>query len=388
MPETGPRRTQEQAWRSPVTRTAPDPLPPREGSIGELPAVGTDLVRLEAVSKTFPASGASTEVTALDGIDLSAPQGSVTAIIGRSGAGKSTLIRLVNGLEKPTAGRVLVDGIDVAPLSEAGLRDIRRSVGMIFQHFNLLSSRTVFGNIALPLEIAGLSRGAIETRVAPLLDLVGLSDKRDRYPSELSGGQKQRVGVARALATEPKLLLSDEATSALDPEKTRSVLDLLRRVNRELGLTILLITHEMEVVKRIADHVAVIDRGKIVERGTAFDIFSAPRHETTRALLSGLPGYRLPEALALSLKPHPWNGSAPVLRITFAGDAARQAPLSRIADVVGPDFSILAGAVDEIGGQPFGSFVVSLAPHGQQIDRTLAALDARGFHAEVLGHVA
>src|SRR5690606_6325449 len=216
-------------------------------------SAATDLIRIEGVSKIFPASRNSAAVAALDGIDLTAPRGSITAIIGRSGAGKSTLIRLVNGLEKPTNGRVIVDGTDVAQLSEAKLRTIRRSIGMIFQHFNLLSSRTVFDNVALPLEIAGVSRRDIEAKVTPLLDLVGLADKRSRYPAELSGGQKQRVGIARALSTEPKLLLSDEATSALDPETTQSVLDLLARINRELGLTILLITHEMEVVKRIAD---------------------------------------------------------------------------------------------------------------------------------------
>src|SRR5690606_34687999 len=253
-----------------------------------------------------------------------------TAIIGRSGAGKSTLIRLVNGLERPTSGRVVVDGIDVGGLSEAGLRGIRRSIGMIFQHFNLLSSRTVFDNVALPLEIAGTPRKAVEARVAPLLDLVGLADKRGRYPAELSGGQKQRVGIARALATEPKLLLSDEATSALDPETTRSVLDLLARINRELGLTVLLITHEMEVVKRIAHHVAVIDRGRIVEQGNTFQLFAHPRHETTRALLAGLPGYRLPEQLALDLKPHPWRGARELLRITFGEAGRNQHALSRI----------------------------------------------------------
>src|SRR5690606_31759000 len=203
-----------------------------------------------------------------------------------------------NGLEKPTSGRVVVDGVDVARLSEAGLRAVRRSIGMIFQHFNLLSSRTVYDNVALPLEIAGVSRREIAARITPLIDLVGLADKRERYPAELSGGQKQRVGIARALATEPKLLLADEATSALDPETTQSVLDLLSRISRDLGLTILLITHEMEVVKRIADHVAVIDGGRIVERGSAFDVFSAPVHATTKVLLSGVPGMQLPDYVA------------------------------------------------------------------------------------------
>jgi ABC-type metal ion transport system, ATPase component len=351
-----------------------------------LAAASDDLVRFEGVSKIFPAGRSGAEIAAIDGIDLTAPRGSITAIIGRSGAGKSTLIRLVNGLERPTAGRVVVDGVDVAQLGEADLRDIRRSIGMIFQHFNLLSSRTVFDNVALPLEIAGTPRSAIEARVTPLLDLVGLADKRDRYPAELSGGQKQRVGIARALATEPKLLLSDEATSALDPETTRSVLDLLARINRELGLTVLLITHEMEVVKRVAQHVAVIDRGRIVERGTTFHLFAHPRHATTRALLAGLPGYRLPEGLAL--EPQPWAGARQLLRVTFGEDDGDRHALSRIADVIGPDFSILTGSVDEIGGKPFGAFVISLSPGAQLTERAVAALAANNFHAEALGYVA
>lgn len=346
------------------------------------------LVRIEAVSKIFPASRTSAAVAALDGIDLSAPKGSVTAIIGRSGAGKSTLIRLVNGLEKPTAGRVLVDGTDVAQLSEAKLRGIRRSIGMIFQHFNLLSSRTVFDNVALPLEIAGLPRRDIAARVTPLLDLVGLADKRDRYPSELSGGQKQRVGIARALATEPKLLLSDEATSALDPETTQSVLELLRRINRDLGLTILLITHEMEVVKRIADHVAVIDRGKIVERGPAFDIFSAPKHETTKVLLSGVPGMQLPDHLAARLTDEPTPSSQTVLRIVFTGPHATDPVLSRLSGELGLELNILGGAVDEIAGRPFGTLVVSFPADEARLAQVRGFLDKLGLSTEVLGHVA
>lgn len=350
-----------------------------------LAVVPEALVRLTGVTKRFEGRQSAT-VTAVDKVDLIAPHGSITAIIGRSGAGKSTLIRLINGLEKPTSGQVVVDGVEVSALAEAQLRDVRRSIGMIFQHFNLLASRTAFDNVALPLEIAGLDRRTISNRVTPLLDLVGLADKRDRYPAELSGGQKQRVGIARALATEPKLLLSDEATSALDPETTRSVLDLLKRINAELGLTIVLITHEMEVVKRIADHVLVIDQGRIVERGTAYDILSAPRHETTRSLLAGLPGYRLPADLASRIRPHPFTGSRPVVRLAYSGDSAQQNLLSRIAGLIGPDASILAGAVDEIGARPFGSFFVALS-RSQLAEAVLDELAAEGFHAEVVGHV-
>ena len=353
-----------------------------------VPAIEADIVRIEAVSKVFPASRASAAVTALDGIDLTVPTGSATAIIGRSGAGKSTLIRLVNGLEKPSTGRVLVDGTDVTQLSESRLRGIRRSIGMIFQHFNLLSSRTVFDNAALPLEIAGLPRKEIEARVNPLLDLVGLTDKKGRYPAELSGGQKQRVGIARALATQPKLLLSDEATSALDPETTASVLELLKRINRDLGLTILLITHEMEVVKRIADHVAVIDAGRIVERGSTFDIFSSPKHETTKVLLSGVAGMQLPDYVTARLRPDSSASSEVVLRVVFTGPRATDPVLSQLSGQLGLELNILGGAVDEIAGRPFGTLFVSFPADPARLAQVRGFLAERGLSTEVLGHVA
>src|SRR4051812_42715606 len=269
------------------------------------------IVRLEGVSKTY-AGRQGEPVTALNGIDLTVPQGSVLGVIGRSGAGKSTLIRLVNGLEKPTSGRVIVDGSDITALPESALRQARRSIGMIFQHFNLLSSRTAAQNIALPLEVAGYDKAEIKTRVEELLALVGLSDKRNRYPSELSGGQKQRVGIARALATKPKVLLSDEATSALDPETTRSILDLLGRINDELGLTILLITHEMAVIRNIAREVAVIEGGRIVEQGDVFEVFTRPQHEVTRSFLADESGRALPPYVQGRLRPEATPGSQAV----------------------------------------------------------------------------
>jgi D-methionine transport system ATP-binding protein len=280
----------------------------------------TPMVTFERVTKRFGAGEQA--FAALDGVDMTVGRGEITGIIGRSGAGKSTLIRLVNGLEKASSGRVVVDGVEVGGLNEAGMRGLRREVGMIFQHFNLLSSRTAFDNVGLPLEIAGLDRAAIRAKVEPLLDLVGLADKAGRYPSELSGGQKQRVGIARALATSPKLLLSDEATSALDPETTQSILALLKRINAELGLTVLLITHEMEVVKTIATRVAVIDRGRIVEQGRTFDIFTAPQHETTRSLLSATVGTGLPEWLRTGLKVERSAGDRVLVRLIFFGATA------------------------------------------------------------------
>ncbi|MBO3762059.1 methionine ABC transporter ATP-binding protein [Ciceribacter sp. L1K22] len=344
------------------------------------------MVSFRGVTKLFADRGGQGEFTALAGIDYTVPKGSITGIIGRSGAGKSTLIRLVNGLEVATSGTILVDGVDVGGLTEQGLRQLRRQVGMIFQHFNLLSSRTVFDNVALPLEIAGMDRDAIRARVDPLLELVGLSDKTGRYPAELSGGQKQRVGIARALATEPKLLLSDEATSALDPETTQSILDLIKRINRELDLTVLLITHEMEVVKTIASEVAVIDKGLIVERGRTFDVFTRPRHETTKSLLSASLGIKLPEWVTSAIKPEPAAGDRVFVRLVFFGETAFQPLTAKLVERIGPDVNIMAGTIDEIAGEPFGSLVVSYSAATDVVQRAEQFYAETGLTREVLGY--
>ncbi len=222
------------------------------------------MIKLSNITKVFQQGSRS--ISALSDVTLHVPAGQIYGVIGASGAGKSTLIRCANMLERPTSGTVLVDGQDLTSLSEGELTRARRQIGMIFQHFNLLSSRTVFGNVALPLELDNTPRAEIKKRVVELLELVGLSDKHDAYPANLSGGQKQRVAIARALASNPKVLLCDEATSALDPATTRSILELLKDINRRLGLTILLITHEMDVVKRICDQVAVISQGQLIEK--------------------------------------------------------------------------------------------------------------------------
>jgi D-methionine transport system ATP-binding protein len=319
-------------------------------------------------------------------IDLDVPQGSVLGVIGRSGAGKSTLIRLINGLERPSAGRVIVDGAEISALPEPALRHARRSIGMIFQHFNLLSSRTAAENVALPLEVAGYARAAIRSRVDELLALVGLSDKRDRYPAELSGGERQRVGIARALATKPKVLLSDEATSALDPETTRSILDLLARINAELNLTILLITHEMAVIRAIAHDVAVIDGGRIVERGDVFDVFTHPQHEVTRNFFAGEAGRALPNSLAERLRPEPGPRGQAVVRVVFRGPHVTDPVLSRLARDLSIEANILSGQVDEIAGRPFGTLVIALPQ--ASLSTTLAFLKHYELDAEVLGYVA
>ncbi|RDI57862.1 methionine ABC transporter ATP-binding protein [Microvirga subterranea] len=359
------------------------------GHIGDQPhqrlVAAEPIVRLDKISKIF-AGRDGQAVTALQKIDLAVPQGSVLGIIGRSGAGKSTLIRLVNGLEKPTNGRVIVDGADIAALPEAELRHARRSIGMIFQHFNLLSSRTAAENIALPLEVAGYDKAAIRTRVNELLSLVGLADKRNRYPSELSGGQKQRVGIARALATNPKVLLSDEATSALDPETTRSILDLLARINAELGLTIILITHEMAVIRSIARDVAVIEGGRIVEQGDVFDVFTRPQHEVTRSFLADETGRALPPYVANRLGPEPERGGQAVIRIGFRGPHATDPVLARLARDLNVEANILAGSVDEIAGRPCGTLVIGVPE--ASLATTLDFLKQYGLDTEVLGHVA
>ncbi|WP_407523917.1 methionine ABC transporter ATP-binding protein [Methylobacterium oryzisoli] len=355
---------------------------PVPADLGDRLGAQDALVRLEGVAKTYPARRGAAAVTALDGIDLAVRRGSVVGVIGRSGAGKSTLIRLVNGLERPTSGRVIVDGAEISALSERALRRERRGIGMIFQHFNLLSARTAAGNVALPLELAGYDKAAIRARVGELLDLVGLSDRRDRYPAELSGGQKQRVGIARALATNPKVLLSDEATSALDPETTHQILDLLGRINRDLGLTILLITHEMSVIRAIAHEVAVLDQGRIAESGDVFEVFTRPQAAITRTFLDRETGRMLPPLLASRLRPA-GAGGALVLRITFRGPHATDPVLAQLAQEAGITACILSGTVDEIAGRPFGTLVVSIPP--DEAARTTAFLHARGLGAEVLG---
>ncbi|MCB4768804.1 methionine ABC transporter ATP-binding protein [Ancylobacter sp. Lp-2] len=349
-------------------------------------AGGASIV-LRNVSKTFPARGADAAVTALEDISLEIPRGEIYGVIGRSGAGKSTLIRTINGLERPTGGEVIVDGVVVNRLDDAALRAERRKIGMIFQHFNLLSSRSAFDNVALPLELSGLSRAAIRERVERLLDLVGLADKRDRYPVELSGGQKQRVGIARALATDPKVLLSDEATSALDPETTRSILALLARVNAELGVTIVLITHEMAVIKEICHRVGVIEAGRIIEEGPVAEVFAHPRTATARSFIGSLPGREIPAALAGRLRDDPAGATQSVLRLTLTGAAASQPLVTRLARELGIDIALLGGQIDSIGSLPFALLYVGVPTPAWASGAVGAALEAAGARTEVIGHV-
>jgi len=350
------------------------------------------MVRFEGISKTYLAYRGKPGVNALQDIDFTIPRGSITGVIGRSGAGKSSLVRLINGLEKPTTGRVIVDNRDISALAGRELRLAQRSIGMIFQHFNLLSSRTAADNIALPLEIAGWAKSDIKARVAELLALVGIADKHDRYPSELSGGQKQRVGIARALATRPSVLLSDEATSALDPQTTRAILDLLANINRELGVTIVLITHEMSVVRQLAREVVVLDAGHVVESGQVADIFTHPKHPITQSFLAEVIGDSLPVSLASRIVPSPAAGGQAVIRVQVRGAGAGDTLVARLARELGLDVALLAARIDEIGGQHVGSLTLGI-PLGMSssedaVTRTLAWLSQYQFPAERLGYVA
>lgn len=344
------------------------------------------MIDIRDLSLTY--QGPKGPVEALKHIQLHIAQGEIFGIIGRSGAGKSSLVRCINLLNRPTSGQMLVDGRDLMTMTDAQLRAARHQIGMVFQHFNLLSSRTVYDNAALPLELAGLSQAQIKARIDPLLELVGLSHLADRYPAQISGGQKQRVGIARALASNPKVLLSDEATSALDPETTRSILDLLRKVNRELGVTVVLITHQMQVIKQIADRVAVIDAGEIAEIGPVIDVFTRPQQAITKSLIDEIVPQELPESVskrvrALAAK-LPAGQSGQLLRLSYAGESAYQPILSHLIRTLGLDLSILHGQIDEIQDQTFGSLALYASGEAAQIEAAIAHLQASGVVVQVV----
>jgi D-methionine transport system ATP-binding protein len=348
-------------------------------------AGGAGMIEIEHLVKVFAGRGAPVHV--LGDVSLSIARGEVFGVIGRSGAGKSTLVRCINALERPTSGRVIVDGQEITALSGAALRDARRRVGMIFQHFNLLSSRTVFENVSFPLELAGATSSEIRGAVLPLLDLVGLAGKRDRYPAELSGGEKQRVGIARALAPRPAVLLCDEATSALDPETTQAILALLAQINRELGLTLVLITHEMPVVRALADRVAVLDRGAVVEQGKVFDVFTRPQAAVTRAFVRDLVERELPSRLRERLARSAPGRGRPVLRVVFTGPAAQDPVIAEVSRRFDVALNIVQANVDDIQGVPYGNVVVEAAGRADAVDAAIAFIRSLDLIVEVLGHV-
>jgi D-methionine transport system ATP-binding protein len=336
------------------------------------------IVSLAGVTKSYPAAGRdSAPVTAVDDVTLDIEQGDVFGIIGYSGAGKSTLVRLINALEPATSGTIHVDGVDITALSERELRRIRGGIGMIFQQFNLFSAKTVKANIAYPLKLAGWSPREIDERVAELLRFVGLADKARAYPEQLSGGQKQRVGIARALATRPSILLADEATSALDPQTTHEVLDLLGRVNREQRVTIVVITHEMDVIQTIATKVAVMEKGRVIEQGEVFDVFSRPQNPASQrfvgTVIKGLPS---PAEAAALRERHAGR------LVTFSfrdGDSSQSQVLLDLAQA-GLEFELVYGGINDIRGRAFGHLTLAIRGADAAIDEALRGIRQ---HAEV-----
>ena len=344
------------------------------------------MIKLNNITKIFTLP--DKKLTALDNVSLHVPKGQICGVIGASGAGKSTLIRCVNLLERPTHGAVIIDDVDLTQLSDAELVKTRRQIGMIFQHFNLLTSRTVFENVALPLELENKSKAEIQEKTTALLALVGLSDKHNVYPANLSGGQKQRVAIARALASDPKVLLCDEATSALDPATTQSILKLLKQINRTLGITILLITHEMEVVKRICDQVAVIDKGRLIEQGTVSEIFSNPKTELAQEFISSTFHITLPEEYLENLSDTPKHAkSYPIIKFEFTGRSVDAPLLSQASKKFGVELSILTSQIDYAGGVKFGFTIAEVEGDEDAITQAKVYLMENNVRVEVLGYV-
>ena len=345
------------------------------------------MIQLSHIEKTYDSP--SGPVKALKGIDLTIERGEIFGIIGLSGAGKSTLIRCINMLERPTAGKVIVDGQDMTAMSEKELRKARKNIGMIFQHFNLLSSATVYDNIAFPLRLSHTPEEEIKKKVLPLLDLVGLADKAHQYPSQLSGGQKQRVGIARALASEPKVLLCDEATSALDPQTMRSILELIQDINRKLSLTVVVITHEMQVIKDICDKVAVIENGVIAEQGTVLEVFTNPQKPITKDFISVLLSNELPAAFrGGEVSKTPLPGAYLLLRLTFIGESADDPVLAgMIRKFPEIEVTMLFGNLDQIKSTPFGRMIIGITGPEARIQEALQYLRQQDLKEEVIGYV-
>lgn len=344
------------------------------------------MIELQHISKVYEGKN---RVEALKDISLSIKEGEIYGIIGHSGAGKSTLIRCINMLERPTSGAVIIDGTDLVQLSESELRKARKSIGMIFQHFNLLSSRTVYENVAFPLELQGMSKAEIKERIMPILDIVKLTDRMNNYPSQLSGGQKQRVGIARALASNPKVLLCDEATSALDPTTTQDILELLKDINRKMNLTIIMITHEMQVIREICDHVAVIEGGYILESGTVVDVFTNPKEKTTREFIGSVVKENLPkEALDHLHMQSTWEeGTCPVVRLKFTGQATEEPVVAGLVKRFDLDVSILFGGIDYIQNTSVGRLIIVLDGSREKAQAGLDYIQSLPIGSEVIGYV-
>lgn len=341
------------------------------------------MIQLEHISKSFVT--ASGTVHAVQDVNLQIGEGEIFGIIGFSGAGKSTLVRCINLLERPTEGLVIVDGEDLTAMDLKKLREVRKKIGMIFQHFNLMRSRTVFQNIAFPLKKSSLSKAEKEKKIESLLELVGLSDKKDAYPSQLSGGQKQRVAIARALANDPKVLLCDEATSALDPQTTQSILKLLKQVNETLGITIVLITHEMAVVKDICDRVAIMEQGRVVEEGDTVSVFSHPKEAMTKDFIDT--ASNLGKIHDLIAEGHSLTEIQPgeqMVLLTYSGSNAGQPLISALAEKFSVSANIIYGNIDYLKGKPLGKLVVTLSGEKEAMDQAIDYIRSLGVEMEVM----
>lgn len=333
------------------------------------------MIEFQQVTKSFQTKKQT--VDALKGITLTVEKGDIFGVIGYSGAGKSTLIRLVNLLERPTTGQVLINGQPLTELKPKQLRAEKKKIGMIFQHFNLLNSKTVYDNIAIPLVLSGTPKTVIQARVEELLEFVGLSDKEKNYPEQLSGGQKQRIGIARALATNPSILLCDEATSALDPQTTSAVLQLLKKINQKYHITILLITHEMSVIREICNKVAVMEGGRIVEQGSVFNVFASPKTDIAKNFVrtvihDEIPQSVLTQTLHTNLHPIIW-------KINFVGHTSSQPLLSTIAKKFDVHLSVLSANISEIQETPFGNLIIEVTGEQPEIQNAFTYIQNEGF---------
>ncbi len=333
------------------------------------------MIRIEALSKVF--KDKNSDVLALKDIDIKIDKGDIFGIIGLSGAGKSTLVRCINRLEEPSSGKIYIDGIDITALDSHELTALRRRIGMIFQHFNLMSRKSCSKNIAFPLEIAGKDKEYIKRRVDELLELVDLKDKSNAYPNQLSGGQKQRIAIARALATKPGILLCDEATSALDPTTTKSILKLLKTINETLGITIVLITHQMEVIKEICNKVAVISDGRVVEQGNTYDIFSNPGNKVTKSFVKDISTEIEEGMFAID------NGSK-LIKLTFPNNSAGKPIISDIIKKFGIEVNIMSGHISNIQGKSYGQLVIALKGEDSLLNDAICHLSSQNLIVEVI----
>ncbi|QEY22515.1 methionine ABC transporter ATP-binding protein [Psychrobacillus sp. AK 1817] len=340
------------------------------------------MISLKEVSKRFITKQG--EIVAVDNVNLDIQRGEIFGIIGYSGAGKSTLIRLLNGLEKPSVGQIVVNGQEITSINEEKLRGFRQKVSMIFQHFNLLWSRTVAENIAFPLEIAGVPKDKRKARVEELLNLVGLEGRGDSYPSQLSGGQKQRVGIARALANGPEVLLCDEATSALDPETTDSILDLLVSINEKLGLTIVLITHEMQVIQKICNRVAVMENGRVVEEGDVLEVFQKPQQAITKRFVSQISDSNQPVQTIQKLVQLYPNGK--LVKLVFVGETTEQPILSRLIKQFDLEVNIVQGNISHTKSGAFGTLILQIDGNDQAVEDAIQFIHSQKVNTEVINN--